>query len=203
MNQDEQPVLSEQERLALDLLPVSRMEFHVTDLNGVNWVVGKVRAAETELADLYEYFESEKNRLENEIRFFNERFGLEIRDVIASELEKKAHLKTPPRSVKVVNGSPGFRTVDKKIIITDKTAFIDWAVKNLPPAVVFDPRIVTTPIMEYFDGCGDLPPGTDFVPAGDQFHMGVPDIREQRKRQTKKLADLEQANAMLIVDAMG
>ena len=140
-------------------------EFRVTDENSCNWVVRKIVSAEDELKRIKSQYNARKKELERRIEFFEKRFGHEMEQWTSQNLPYNR------KSIKLQNGTVGFRKSRETIKIVDKEENIEWVKNNCPDALRQKEYTTKTEQIEHLQETGEMPAGVDLQPAENKFYI--------------------------------
>lgn len=147
------------ERLLADKAP-----FEVTDASSASWVVRKIVEAQARQQRIKDWAQAELRDARREEEFFKQRFGPSLEAWVAENLHGKKTLRLP-------DGSMGYRRRRPVLQIEDKDQLLDWCKNNLPDAVRVREDVLKTPLNEHLKETGEIPPGCDLDPGGDEFFV--------------------------------
>ena len=146
--------------------PVQKKEaFHITDAKSAEWVVGKMTALDEKEKIVKAQFRAMMKDIENDRKFLEWRFGIELPEWTRGNLPRKK------KSIKLLTGTVGFRSLKGGLAVDDKEAIIEWARVNCPAAIKTIEDISKTGLNEYFEKTGDVPDGCILLDASDKFYV--------------------------------
>lgn len=152
------------EVLAEQLLPPEKLSFEVTDAVGASWVVRKIVEARARRERIKEWARLEMKAAQREEEFFQRRFGPSLEAWVAQNLHGRKTLRLP-------DGALGYRRRRMTLQIEDKEQLLEWCKSNLPDAVRIKEDVLKTPLNEHLKETGEVPPGCDVEPGGDEFYV--------------------------------
>jgi phage host-nuclease inhibitor protein Gam len=153
-----------EEELAERLLPADKLSFEVTDAGSASWVVRKIVEAQARQQRIKDWAQAELRDARREEEFFRQRFGPSLEAWVAENLNGKKTLRLP-------DGSMGYRRRRPVLQIEDKEQLLDWCKNNLPDAVRVREDVLKTPLNEHLKETGEIPPGCDLDLGGDEFFV--------------------------------
>ena len=103
-------------------------------LSDMEWIIGKVMAAETEARTIRDRAERLAGLRDAQAAWWRQRYEPELRAIVSAELVAQRGKK---RSVDVLTGTAGFRAKAAKIVVDkdQEAAALEWVKANLPDAV--------------------------------------------------------------------
>jgi hypothetical protein len=152
------------ESLAEKLLPPDKLSFEVTDATSASWVVRKIVEARARRERIKEWARLEMQAAQREEEFFQRRFGPSLEAWVAENLHGRKTLRLP-------DGALGYRRRRMTLQIEDKEQLLEWCKSNLPDAVRVKEDVLKTPLNEHLKETGEVPPGCDVEPGGDEFYV--------------------------------
>jgi phage host-nuclease inhibitor protein Gam len=152
------------ETLAEQLLPPDKLSFEVTDAAGASWVVRKIVEARARQERIKEWARLEMNAARREEEFFQRRFRPSLEAWVTENLQGRKTLRLP-------DGALGYRRRRMTLQIEDKERVLEWCRSNLPEAVRVKEDVLKTPLNEHLKETGEVPPGCDIEPGGDEFYV--------------------------------
>jgi len=152
------------ETLAETLLPPDKISFEVTDTESASWVVRKIVEARARQQRIKEWAATEMKAARREEEFFQRRFGPSLEDWLAENLGGRKTLRLP-------DGALGYRKKRMTLQIEDKDRVLEWCRDNLPEAVRVKEDVLKTPLNEHLKETGEVPPGCDLDPGGEEFYV--------------------------------
>ena len=152
------------ETLAAQLLPADKLSFSICDAASASWVVRKIVEARARQERIKEWAAAETKAARREEEFFQNRFGPELEAWMSENLGGKKTLRLP-------DGTLGYRRTRMKLQIADDEAVLSWCRQNLPDAVRVKESILKTPLNEHLQDTGEVPPGCEIDPGGDEFFV--------------------------------
>ncbi|HEX8236308.1 MAG TPA: host-nuclease inhibitor Gam family protein [Abditibacteriaceae bacterium] len=164
---DSTPLLENEdddEALAEQLLPPDKQSFEVTDVTSASWVVRKIVEARARRERIKEWARLEMKAAQREEEFFQRRFGPSLEAWVAENLHGRKTLRLP-------DGALGYRRRRMTLQIDDKEQLLEWCKSNLPEAVRVKEDVLKTPLNEHLKETGEVPPGCDIEPGGDEFYV--------------------------------
>ena len=167
---------AEMERADWDLaeyLPNSKLSFQVNDRESAEWVVGKMLDLDAREARLKAGYEAARREIERERAFFERRFGDDLRNVTLREILSEGGRK---KSVKLLNGTVGFRSTPEKVEVTDSEVAMEWALKNAEQAVVVKETrsLSKSQLLAHLKENGEMPDGCEYVEPAQKFYFSAP-----------------------------
>ncbi len=158
------PIAEDEEELAGELLPPDKHNFVIRDASDASWVVRKIVEARARQQHIKDWAQAELAAAAREEKFFLERFGAELEAWTAENNGGRKTLRLP-------DGTLGFRSKRPIIQIQDEDRVLDWCRDNLPEAVKVRESVLKTPLNEHLKETGELPPGCDLDAGGDEFYV--------------------------------
>ena len=152
------------ETLAEYLLPADKMSFVINDVSSASWVVRKIVEARARQERIKAWAAAEMKAARREEEFFLRRFGPELEAWVAENLHGRKTLHLP-------DGTLGYRRKGLLLNIEDKEAVLEWCRRNLPEAVRVKEDVLKTPLNEWVKETGEVPPGCEIEPGGDEFYV--------------------------------
>jgi phage host-nuclease inhibitor protein Gam len=153
------------ETLAEHLLPADKLAFAINDAASASWVVRKIVEARARQERIKAWAAAELKAARREEEFFLRRFGPELEAWAAENLHgQKKTLRLP-------DGTLGYRRKGLLLNIEDKEATLEWCRGNLPEAVRVREDVLKTPLNEWVKETGEVPPGCEIKPGGDEFYV--------------------------------
>lgn len=149
-------------------------EFGAVEANRVVTVIGEERRAmesikaqaDSEIARIElrakQQTELHEGRLERAQNYFND----QLQGFVLTETKDK---KT--RSVKLLNGTIGFRHNPDKLEVEDELAALEWAKAQLPEAVCVKESLDKSIAKEHIKSTGEVPDGCTLIPGSDAFYV--------------------------------
>lgn len=174
-----------------------REEFRVTDLETAAWVVDKITAARAKAARIQEQAEAMLRDCAREEEFFLNRYGADLAEVAATEIERTGGKK---KSLKLLTGTVGFRSAPRRLDVVDEDAARQWAQRECPDAVkvsaaatgelgaalhaaaralmadsdleiAVTESLLKTPLNDHLKDTGEVPPGCDVAGGEERFYV--------------------------------
>ena len=152
------------ETLAEQLLPADKLSFQISDAASASWVVRKIVEARARQERIKQWAQKEMKSARREEEFFQNRFGPELEAWMSENLGGKKTLRLP-------DGTLGYRRTRTRLQIADDEMVLDWCRQNLPDAVRVKESILKTPLGEHLQETGEVPPGCEIEPGGDEFYV--------------------------------
>jgi hypothetical protein len=152
------------EALAEQLLPPDKLSFEVADAASASWVVRKIVEARARRERIKEWARLEMKAAQREEEFFQRRFGPSLEAWVTENLHGRKTLRLP-------DGALGYRRRRMTLQIEDKEQLLEWCKSNLPDAVRVKEDVLKTPLNEHLKETGEVPPGCDIEPGGDEFYV--------------------------------
>jgi hypothetical protein len=142
-----------------------------------NRLLGAVQGVRQQRARILEQAQEECDRINRRALEFTEaydrqeaflvsRFTPALTDFTREQIEGKKE-----RSVKLLFGSLGFRKRPDTLEVTDEAAAVVWAREHVPDAVKVTTSLLKTPVKEYVQGTGEVPPGCEYHKGEDEFYI--------------------------------
>jgi hypothetical protein len=153
---------------ASELAAMVPPRFTVRDEKSADWLVRKLVEAEAHIRRVKEQAEREIRRTEREREFLLYHFGNDLEKWAQKQLAKS---KGRRKSLLLLSGTVGFRTIAAKLVVENDTAVLAWAKKHCRTAVVVTERVSKAAIDEHFEANGDLPDGARLEPAHERFYV--------------------------------
>jgi phage host-nuclease inhibitor protein Gam len=107
--------------------------------------------------------------LENKLKCLDYRFG-----PVAQEYVRRKLSGAKAKSIKLPFGTAGFRTLPSRIELIDAAAVLAAVDKGELPAEVKrvpEPEVSKSALAEHFKTTGEVPPGTELLPARESFYI--------------------------------
>ena len=142
--------------------------FTVKDEASADWLVRKLVEAEAHVRRVKEQADREVRRTEREREFLLHRFGPDLRRWTERQLEQH---KGRRKSVLLLSGTVGFRSIGSKLVVDDEASLLAWAKRTCKSAVIVVERIGKTVINEHFHTTGEVPRGTHVEPEQQRFYV--------------------------------
>jgi hypothetical protein len=144
--------------------------FANTSPEAANWLVRKVVEAREYRRRVNIWAEAEASRADKEESHLLRLLGSQLERWVTDELLRSRQKR---RSLDLPAGRVGFRTAPMSLSVLDETSVIAWAKLNCPAAVVTTTveRLLKTPLTEYLQNTGDVPPSTQVEPSRDKFFI--------------------------------
>ena len=114
---------------------------------------------------------AEIRRAERDEQFFLTRFGGELENWCRQQIAKNGGKR---RSLNLPAGRIGIRARRAGLNLVDSPALLAWCRANLPDAIAITERIAKTPLQTFLEATGELPAGTEIIPAADHFYVERP-----------------------------
>jgi phage host-nuclease inhibitor protein Gam len=142
--------------------------FSVHDRDSAEWLVRKVVEAEAHMARVKEQAQREIARTQRERDFLLRRYGPDLERWTREQLE---HHKGRRKSVLLLSGTVGLRTLHPRLVVDDAPAVLAWARRHCRKAVVVVEKLSKTVLNEHVQATGELPKGTHLQPVQDRFYI--------------------------------
>ncbi len=146
--------------------------------NFCTWYVDIWNGVEEAKARVTAQYEAMIRGLESKQKSLQYFKGQEFRQRIAAMIEATGGKK---KSINLLTGKTGYRTVKGTLQINDEEAAMAWAEQNCPEAVKVTKRLVKTPLMDYLKDTGELPDGCELTDDVEKFYPwidGTPRLTE-------------------------
>jgi hypothetical protein len=153
---------------AADLATVVPQQFEVRDRDSAEWLVRKVVEATNYIDRVKHQANREIRRTQRERDFLLLRYGPQLQRWARTELEKH---KGRRKSILLLSGSVGWRSISTKLVIEDMLAVVHWAKKHCRKAVVVVEKVRKSTINEQFKTTGEIPDGIRVEPATERFYV--------------------------------
>jgi hypothetical protein len=153
---------------ASELAAMVPPRFTVRDEKSADWLVRKLVEAEAHIRRVKEQAEREVRRTERERDFLLYHFGKDLEKWAKKQLDKS---KGRRKSLLLLSGTVGFRTIAAKLVVENDIAAIAWAKKHCRDAVVVKERVNKATLDEHFETNGDLPDGARLEAAHQRFYV--------------------------------
>lgn len=154
---------------AQEFLPPAKAEFHVTDESSANWVLGKLLDCDEEEARIKAWYKSAMQEVERKREFFENRFGGELEAYAAQALAE-----SKSKSLKLPNGSIGFRSSKPGLVIVDEARVDLWASIHAPHILNVVTTLSKSRLKEYYEATGEIPDGADLGETALKFYISKP-----------------------------
>lgn len=142
--------------------------FGIRDEKTADWLVRKVVEANAHVARVKEQADREIRRTERERDFLLYRFGKDLETWTKIQL---AASNGQRKSLLMLSGTVGFRSVGEKLVVEDDATVVRWAKKYCRGAVVLTERVSKTALNEHLSTTGELPKGARLEPAHERFYV--------------------------------
>lgn len=153
---------------------IEREKFHVTSLQSASWCMAKASTAITKIANAqamkneaigridawFEEYTTEHNATIDSMKYFLEPW------VVEQTQDQKS------KSVKLPNGTAGFRTTPESIVIKDDKAMVDEA-KKLDIPVQTKEYVTKTDIKKYIKDTGVVLENAFITPGSEKFYVKI------------------------------
>jgi len=129
--------------------------------------VHKLDALEAQFEKMYEIRLQEIHSAKASLQYFH---GQEFRQRSKAMIEADGNKK---KSVNLLTGTVGFRTIKAKLLVTNKQLVMEWAETHCPQAIKMIKDLLLTPLMDYLKDTGDVPPGTELIGEHQKFYPWI------------------------------
>jgi hypothetical protein len=151
-----------------ELEALAPKRFEVTDRSSADWLVRKVVEADAHIRRVKEQSVREIARTQRERDFLLLRFGPQLERWAKAELQKH---KGRRKSVLLLSGTVGFRTLAEKLVVDDELRLLAWAKRHCRKAVAVIERVSKTALNQHVESSGELPDGAHLEPAKEKFYI--------------------------------
>jgi phage host-nuclease inhibitor protein Gam len=153
----------------------ARQPFEVDSIDAATWCIAKARRAEMAMNARKEYVARKFNELQRWLEKENRQD--------AATVERMAQLLRPwtikeiadgsKRSVNLPGGMVGFRHQPARLTVTNEKELIEHCEKteDLSDVIKYRPSVSMTVLNQRFKEDGEILPGTEVVPARDDFYI--------------------------------
>ena len=123
----------------------------------------RIEELEAEIERIEERNRERTEPLQRNLEWLHCRFDDVLRTYAAAKTTPKS------RTVKLLYGTLSFRRNPDSLNILDETKAIEWSQANAPTAIKVS--ILKTPLKAYVKATGEVPPGCEYLPGEDEFHI--------------------------------
>jgi hypothetical protein len=153
---------------AAELGSIAPPQFEVQDRDSAECLVRKVVEASNYIDRVKHQAEREIRRTQRERDFLLLRYGPQLQRWARIELE---NYKGRRKSVLLLSGSVGWRSISAKLVIEDMLVVVKWAKKHCRKAVVVVEKVRKSTINEQFKTTCEIPDGIRVEPATERFYV--------------------------------
>lgn len=142
--------------------------FSIRDEKTADWLVRKLVEADAHIARVKLQAQREICRTEREKAFLLFRFGRPLETWAQKELAKH---KGRRKSLLLLSGTVGFRTLKAKLVLDDEAKAVAWAKRHCRSAVVIIERLSKTTLNQHVANTGEVPNGAHWEQAQEKFFV--------------------------------